>query len=41
MAPSTSFEFVGLFDVMRADTLEDVAEQVQLLIGVANRGARA
>ena len=35
------FAFVGLLDIIGADFLEDVAEQIELAIGVGGGGARA
>ena len=41
IAASTSLRLVGLFDVVGADFLEHVAEQIELAIGVGGGGASA
>ena len=40
-AASTSFEFVRLLDVVGANPLENVAEQIELPISIGRGSARA
>ena len=40
MADSMSLEIVGLLDIVGANALEDVAEQIELAIGVGSGGGR-
>ena len=41
MADFDQLAVVGLLDIVAADPLEHVAEQIELAVGVRGRGARA